>query len=72
MIDKLIINANKIRDLFKVKLYAIRSETNKTKHLIDVITSNNGYRWKIGLIILTHRLSYPQSRDAIASKKSQN
>ena len=45
---------------------------NKTKRLIDTIASNNGYRrnsvepysnW------LTYLLSYPQSRDAIASKK---
>ena len=41
---------------------------NKTKRLIDAITSNNGYGWKISLMILTDLLPYPKSRDAIASK----
>ena len=38
----------------------------KTKCQIHAITSNNSYRWKIGLF--THSLSYPQSRDAITFK----
>ena len=46
------------------------SQDNKTKRLIDAITSKNGYRQKIGLIILTQWLPYPKSRDAIASKKT--
>ena len=36
---------------------------------MDTIASNNGYRWKIPYAnLLTHRLSYAQSRYAIASK----
>ena len=38
----------------------------KTKCQIHAITSNNSYRWKIGLF--THSLSYPQSGDAITFK----
>ena len=36
-------------------------KNNKNKRLIDTITSNNGLR-------VTDSLSYPTSRDAIASK----
>ena len=37
--------------------------------LIDTIASNDGYRRKMPYVnLLTHSLSYPQSRDAIASK----
>ena len=57
---------------FQLLAYNLVQTKNKTKRLIDAITSNNGYGRKIGLIILpyllTHLLSYPQSRDAIASK----
>ena len=38
--------------------------------LIDTIASNYGYRRKLPYAnLLTHLLSYPKSRDAIASKK---
>ena len=42
---------------------------NKTKRLIDTIASNNGYRRNLPYAnLFTHLLSYPKSRDAIASK----
>ena len=45
-------------------------DINKTKSLLDAITSNNGYTQKMPYAIsLTHLLSYPNSKDAIASKK---
>ena len=44
---------------------------NKTKRLIDTIASYNGYRQKMASWSLTYRLSYPQSRDAIASKTNE-
>ena len=44
-------------------------EKNKTKRLIDTIASYNGYRQKMPYAnLLTYSLSYPKSRDAIASK----
>ena len=43
---------------------------NKTKSLIDTIASNNGYRWDYAICKLTLSLSYPKSRDAIASKNN--
>ena len=43
---------------------------NKTKRLIDTIASYNGYREKMAKWSLTYLLSYPKSRDAIASKNS--
>ena len=51
-----------------IKFIHVLPISNKTKRLIDAITSNNGYRWKISLMILTDWLPYPKSRDAIASK----
>ena len=44
------------------------TKVNKNKHLINMIASYYGYRQKMALMILSHSLSYPQSRDAIASK----
>ena len=43
---------------------------NKTKHLIDAITSYNGYIWNDEEIILTYSLSYPISKVAISSKNN--
>ena len=42
----------------------------KTKHLIDAITSYNGYIWNDEEIILTYSLSYPISKVAISSKNN--
>ena len=45
------------------------NETNKTKHLLDAITSSNAV---FDEMILTGGNSHPQSRNAIASKKESN
>ena len=41
----------------------------RPNRLIDTIASNMGYGHNNVLFNLTYLLSYPQSRDAIASKK---
>ena len=39
--------------------------------LIDTIAYNKGYRWNLPYSnLLTYSLSYPKSRDAIASKNN--
>ena len=50
--------------------HALPGKSNKTKHLIDTIVSYNGEWLQVenGLMTQTHSLSYPKSRDAIASK----
>ena len=49
-------------------------KTMKTRpnSLIGTIASNKGYGQNNTLVKLTYLLSYPQSRDAIASKKYSN
>ena len=42
---------------FQLLAYNLVQTKNKTKRLIDAITSNNGYGRKIGLIILTYLLT---------------
>ena len=46
-----------------------QGEKNKTKSLIDTIASYIDYTWRIAYAISL--LSYPKSRDAIASKKGK-
>ena len=61
--------------LFRMFLYRIvdklkmPSKLTRPNSLIDTIVSNNGYRQQMPYAnSLTHSLSYPKSRDAIASK----
>ena len=67
--ESLLLSFVKIQTNWQCSVPLFRTYKNKTKRLIDTIASNNSYRWKMAeWFSLTELLSYPKSRDAIASK----